>query len=612
MFTRAAAFATIVFSLSYAARFAVAVEPEVVRAGKRATALVVLPEQRGFGSAFCIDKAGYFITNQHVVAPAAGRSVTLVLHAAEEQEQTVEATVVRSDEASDLALLKTDAKIDLVPLKLGNDTELGESDEVVAFGFPLGGALTVKGEEYPAISVNVGHITSLRKARGKLQRIQFDAAVNPGNSGGPMLSAKGDVIGVVVSKALASGINFAIPVNHVATFVAAPSLQFTPPKIDEKNRYEPQTFTARVASFAEPRPEYQVRLKLGEGAAAREIELKRQEGDVYEATARVLQPPSAQKRLPIEVTFAHGLVRGEIDDGAIAASKAGSRWAQLARIERDGDRWKLIGKDGAEDVRPKLPVKKLSVYLGETAIELPWADVQSIALPPRLAAAAVVPYEVVVSVGDKVVASTSGQIYVSGTTPAVGGSDGLVALDGSVAWPDYFDTPAIATTKDGLKKLGRQYVRTPRGNFLRDDFTFDLVFEIKRDDGIAFVGLGEGRGRQAGDEPINSVNLRIHGQDLAKGDVLLANKGPINGQLVGRIPPGTHRATILKTGDRVTLAIDVDNNGPSPEDLQQIIPNIREFASYLDDTNCHLFFGGDGNFKAVRLIRKTPDNDSKK
>src|SRR5687767_14562926 len=82
------------------------IKPEIVNDGKNATALVVLSGGRGFASCFCIDPSGYFLTNRHVVATGTDQPVKLVLHAGEAGEKTLDATVVRTDDALDLALLK--------------------------------------------------------------------------------------------------------------------------------------------------------------------------------------------------------------------------------------------------------------------------------------------------------------------------------------------------------------------------------------------------------------------------------------------------------------------------------------------------------------------------
>ena len=69
---------------------------------------------------------------------------------------------------------------------------------LAAFGYPFGRMLAAD-KGYPAVSVNTGTITALRRKEGKLSTIQLDASVNPGNSGGPVVDKKGNLIGIVVS-----------------------------------------------------------------------------------------------------------------------------------------------------------------------------------------------------------------------------------------------------------------------------------------------------------------------------------------------------------------------------------------------------------------------------
>ena len=116
--------------------------------------------------------------------------------------------------------------------------------EVVAFGFPYGIAVVQKG--YPSVSTNAGSITSLRfnEAKDALEKIQLDAVLNPGNSGGPVLDRNGKVIGVVVSGIRGSGVNQAIPVNILARFVSRPDIHFEPPQLRAANIYKPVLFEA--------------------------------------------------------------------------------------------------------------------------------------------------------------------------------------------------------------------------------------------------------------------------------------------------------------------------------------------------------------------------------
>src|SRR5262249_47911114 len=186
---------------------------QTARLGKAATALVQAKAAR-------LHPGGWFLTNAHV----AQGELPLVLNPSLKAERSYAARVVRSDPELDLALLRVEGVKDLPALALGSDEGLEELMEVVGFGYPFGTALR-------AMSVNPGSITSLRHKDGQLHRIQLDAALNPGNSGGPVLDQYGKVIGVVVSGVRGAEGNFAIPVSVVRRFLAQPIVQFHPPAL---------------------------------------------------------------------------------------------------------------------------------------------------------------------------------------------------------------------------------------------------------------------------------------------------------------------------------------------------------------------------------------------
>lgn len=144
----------------------------------------------GSGSAFCIDaEEGIFITNAHVANGLDNKgSVTLILHSGEANQQKVQAIIVRSDKALDLALLRVKAPKQLTALTLSSVEDLIETAPVTAFGYPFGKDLSFAQDEYPNVTVSTGHITSLRKIKGELGAIQLDALLSPGNSGGPVLN----------------------------------------------------------------------------------------------------------------------------------------------------------------------------------------------------------------------------------------------------------------------------------------------------------------------------------------------------------------------------------------------------------------------------------------
>ena len=83
---------------------------------------------------------------------------------------------------------------------------------LAAFGYPFG-RLLASDNRYPAVSVNTGTVTALRRKGGKLSAIQLDASVNPGNSGGPVVDKNGNLIGIVKSGMPGARLNFAIPVS---------------------------------------------------------------------------------------------------------------------------------------------------------------------------------------------------------------------------------------------------------------------------------------------------------------------------------------------------------------------------------------------------------------
>ena len=175
--------------------------------------------QQSLGSGFVVDKAGHIVTNFHVVEGAKQVRVSF------SNGSSMKATVVGSDPSSDLAVLKIDASSRaLTPLSLGNSdlTEVG--DPVVAIGNPFGLDRTVTAGIVSAIQraitapngYTIDHV------------IQTDAAINHGNSGGPLLNGLGQVIGVNSqietgdnsSTSGNVGVGFAIPSNTVKTVIA--------------------------------------------------------------------------------------------------------------------------------------------------------------------------------------------------------------------------------------------------------------------------------------------------------------------------------------------------------------------------------------------------------
>jgi S1-C subfamily serine protease len=137
----------------------------------------------GTGSAFFVSWSGHLVTNYHVVRDASRVLVSL------DGDELVEAEVVRIDEENDLALLRVDAI--RTPLHVRANHSLVRGTEVAALGYPL---ISIQGREQKA---TFGHVNALSGIQGDPRFVQLDAAIQPGNSGGPLLNRKGELVGVV-------------------------------------------------------------------------------------------------------------------------------------------------------------------------------------------------------------------------------------------------------------------------------------------------------------------------------------------------------------------------------------------------------------------------------
>lgn len=173
---------------------------------------------QGLGSGFLISADGYILTNDHVAGNA--KEITVTVTSGEKYK----AELVGTDAVSDIALLKIKGK-DLPYLRLGNSDDVIIGEWAIAFGNPFG---LFDISDKPTVTVGVVSATrmNLRAEEGRVYRgmIQTDAAINSGNSGGPLVNSVGDVIGVnsviYTPNQGSIGLGFAIPINRVKTVVA--------------------------------------------------------------------------------------------------------------------------------------------------------------------------------------------------------------------------------------------------------------------------------------------------------------------------------------------------------------------------------------------------------
>jgi S1-C subfamily serine protease len=183
-------------------------EQQVVDIYEQATPAVVQIEAgMSTGSGFLIDDGGHILTNSHVVEGASSVTVTL------SDDTELPGTVLGTDAADDLALVQVDASrvSQITPLTLGDSDNVEPGQVAIALGSPYG----LEG------TITVGVVSGLdRSLTGDSGRpitgmIQTDAALNPGNSGGPLLNSQGEVIGIntAVQSQSANDVGFAVPIN---------------------------------------------------------------------------------------------------------------------------------------------------------------------------------------------------------------------------------------------------------------------------------------------------------------------------------------------------------------------------------------------------------------
>ena len=231
-------------------------------------------KRRSLGSGFVIDKEGFILTNNHVVANTEEIQVTL------SNDREYPAEIVGRDSKTDLALIRIEPDRSLKPLPLGDSDALQVGDWVVAIGSPFGLGNTVTAGIVSAKYRRIG--------RGAYDDfIQTDASINPGNSGGPLLDTSGKVVGIntaIFSRSGGSiGIGFAVPVNMAKDLIPqlkegkvtrgwlGVRIQDVTPELAEKLDLETEQ-GALVADVTEGGPADEAGLKRGDVITAFEGE----------------------------------------------------------------------------------------------------------------------------------------------------------------------------------------------------------------------------------------------------------------------------------------------------------------------------------------------------
>src|SRR5579872_3131938 len=207
-----------------------------------------LPRQ-GSGSGFIIDRQGFLLTNYHVIEGADRITVTLA------DGRVLKGEVVGTDPAIDVALLKISAAGALPEAPLGNSDELRVGEWVCAIGNPLG--------YVHSVTVGVVSFIGRKLFDASLDDyIQTDAAINLGNSGGPLINARGEVIGINAAiSSRATNIGFAVPINQAVAIL---------PQLKARGRVS-RGFLGVVLTDVTPDMQRSLKLSVSRGALVQDV-----------------------------------------------------------------------------------------------------------------------------------------------------------------------------------------------------------------------------------------------------------------------------------------------------------------------------------------------------
>jgi serine protease Do len=207
-----------------------------------------VPHQ-GSGSGFIIDRQGFVLTNYHVIEDADRITVTLA------DGRALKGEVVGTDPAIDVALLRIDAAGPVEPAPLGNSDDLRVGEWVCAIGNPLG--------YVHSVTVGVVSFMGRKLFDASLDDyIQTDAAINFGNSGGPLINARGEVIGINSAiSSRASNIGFAVPINQAVAIL---------PQLKARGRVS-RGFIGVVLTDVTPDVQRSLKLTVARGALVQDV-----------------------------------------------------------------------------------------------------------------------------------------------------------------------------------------------------------------------------------------------------------------------------------------------------------------------------------------------------
>jgi hypothetical protein len=255
----------------------------------------------------------------------------ILRHGRPDQEVVPARRLYRSKDL-DLAIIFVDsAKRDSEVVSLGADGDLEELADVVAFG-----ASSSRDQASSVIGPVFGSVSALLRNGQTLERIQFDAPIGPGATGGPLLDTRGRVIGVVTGRARAdfgAGVALAVPVGTLRRYLYCPVIEFIPPVVEPERADQPVTFDAWVSSLLPEKEPLEVELDLETAPPLRRRFRMARLGEFYRVNAPLLTH-AYDSTVRFNARFPDGHVRGWVRDCSLQVGERTIRLSQVCRISQ--------------------------------------------------------------------------------------------------------------------------------------------------------------------------------------------------------------------------------------------------------------------------------------
>jgi hypothetical protein len=405
---------------------------EILRRGKRATALVHVRAAGTVstqGTAFCIDTSGYFLTTRSAAAIGGTTSrVALLLHAGEQDQTIVDATVIRQDKAADLVMLKLSQPVlNLTALELGSIADLEQARAATAFGFdPFSTANPV--EQPPAVRVTGLSLKAPQPAAGGSPNLEFDPVLHPPNNGGPILDGAGRVVGVLGGGSPGNMLTSGYPVSRLAAFIDKPDMSIVPEAIALHKRSDPIEFTLAVARFNGSTPPYTVDLTLPGGPdKQRTIRATPAAAGVYKVTAPPLPPPDGPQRLAVRLLGSDGSIAGTTLDRQLSVGEKTFMLGTVARIA-GGAAPSLTLREG-ERISGPITGGEVPLAIGGITVTVDLAGAAHVDVAPAEPTPGGIDYTLTVRSDDRLVGERSGVVPLvstAGDPAGAGGSGGRI------------------------------------------------------------------------------------------------------------------------------------------------------------------------------------------